>query len=61
MEVGYGDVPVFVEEGRGVLDVTLVKTDGAVGPVQVRLFSLSGSARGKPLSLILYCISFVQI
>ena len=48
MEVAFGGGDVFVEEGRGVLVVTLVKTDGAVGPVRVRLFSLSGTASGKP-------------
>ena len=52
MEVAFGEMPVFVEEGSGVLDVRLVKSEGAVGPVRVRLFSLSGTAGGKSLSLI---------
>ena len=61
VEVAFGEGEVVVEEGRGVLGVTLVKTEGAIGPVRVRLFSLSGTASGKPLSLITDLKYHVQV
>ena len=51
MEVGIATSELFVVEGEGVLEVTLMKSQGAVGPVQVRLLTQSGTALGKLLSL----------
>ena len=54
MEVRFGvrDLELFAVEGEGVLGVSLVKSEGAVGPVRVRLSTLGITASGKPLSLL---------
>ena len=41
-----GRVPV-IKEGYGILEVTLIKSEGAVGSVTVNLFTKSGTAIGK--------------
>ena len=49
VEVRFADQFPFVVEGQGVLPVTLVKSDDAIGPVRVRLFTQDDTALGKPL------------
>ena len=40
-----------VLEGQGLLEVSLVKSEGAVGPVRVRLFTRDDTATGRLLLL----------
>ena len=49
VEVTFGDLLFSVEEGVGVLEVPLVKSQGAVGRVGVRLFTLDITASGTSL------------
>ena len=50
MQVSFDQTFRRVREGQGVLEVNLVKSEGAVGPVRVRLFTEDFTARGQSVS-----------
>lgn len=56
MTVDIGDVSSFVLEGEGVLMVPLVKSEGAVGQVAVRLTTQNITATGNTPSLTHTCV-----
>ena len=45
-----------MSEGDGFVNLTLVKTEGAVGDVTVFLFTMGGSAVGKLIYISCVCI-----
>jgi hypothetical protein len=57
LEVSIGELFPVAREGQGVLEVTVVKSEGAVGPVRVRLFTQDDTATSGfdyvPIDIIL--------
>ena len=46
MNVSFAITDVAVSEGEGVVTLILEKTEGAIGPVSVRIFTTAGTALG---------------
>jgi hypothetical protein len=46
MNVSFTVTDIAVLEGEGVVTLMLEKTEGAIGPVSVRMFTTAGTALG---------------
>ena len=46
MNVSFAITDIAVSEGEGVVTLMLEKSEGAVGPVSVRIFTTAGTALG---------------
>ena len=46
MNISFAITDVAVSEGEGVVTLMLEKTEGAIGPVSVRIFTTAGTAVG---------------
>ena len=46
MNVSFAVTDIAVSEGEGVVTLMLEKTEGAIGPVSVRIFTTAGTALG---------------
>ena len=46
MNISFVSTAINVSEGEGVVKLQLVKTDGALGPVAIRIFTVDGTATG---------------
>ena len=46
MNISLGETNTSISEGIGFYEVRLLKSEGALGPVTVTLFTISGSATG---------------
>ena len=46
MNISFAVTDVAVSEGEGVVILILEKTEGAIGPVSVRIFTIAGTATG---------------
>ena len=46
MNVSFAVTDITVSEGEGVVTLILEKTEGAIGPVSVRIFTTAGTALG---------------
>ncbi len=44
MNVSFASTSIDVVEGVGIFDFTLKKTEGALGPVSIRITSMDGTA-----------------
>ena len=47
MNVSFAESFYSVTEGDGCVEVTLIKSEGGVGPVTVTLIPISGTAQGE--------------
>ena len=46
MNISFAVTDISVSEGEGAVLLTLEKTEGAIGPVSVRIFTKPGAALG---------------
>jgi hypothetical protein len=46
MNVSFAVTDIAVSEGEGVVTLMLEKTEGAIGPVSVRIFTTAATALG---------------
>ena len=46
MNISFAVTDIAVSEGEGVVTLLLEKTEGAIGPVSVRIFTIAGTALG---------------
>lgn len=46
MNVSFGALTFSTIEGNGSVELVLLKTAGAIGPVSVNLFTIDGTAKG---------------
>ena len=46
MNISFALTDIAVSEGEGVVTLVLQKTEGAIGPVSVRIFTVAGTAVG---------------
>ena len=47
MNVSFAVTDIPVSEGEGVVTLMLEKTEGAIGPVSVRIFTTAATALGR--------------
>lgn len=57
MNISFAVTDVAVSEGEGVVTLMLEKTEGAIGPVSVRIFTIAGTALGMSKNFIVILIS----
>ena len=55
MNISFRETFFSMSEGDGFVNLTLVKTEGAVGDVTVFLFTMGGSAVGKLIYISCVC------
>ena len=46
MNISFAVTDIVVSEGEGVVTLMLEKTEGAIGPISVRIFTTAGLALG---------------
>ena len=46
MNISFVSTAINVSEGEGVVKLQLEKTDGALGPVAIRIFTVDGTTTG---------------
>ena len=56
MNISFRETFFSMSEGDGFVNLTLVKTEGAVGDVTVFLFTMAGSAVGKLIYILCVCV-----
>ena len=56
MNISLASTEINVTEGEGVVTLLIRKTDGAIGPVAVRIFTVEGTATGIKLAMTCPCV-----
>lgn len=53
MNISFASTAINVSEGEGVVvQLRLMKTDGALGPVAIRIFTVDGTATGMVIYIL---------
>ena len=53
MNVSFAVTDVGVSEGEGVVTLMLEKTEGAIGPVSIRIFTIAATALGMTKNIVI--------
>ena len=57
MNVSFAAVSIEADEGDCTVILKLDKTEGALGPVSIQIFTVSGTAKGSYVSPVIFNIA----